>query len=508
MTDGILLSAAQMRAVEAAAMARGTAGAALMEAAGRGAADVALTAWPPGVLNGHAAVLCGPGNNGGDGFVIARLLAAAGAPVRLGLLGEKSALKGDARLMADLYEGEVLPLTPSLLDGAGLIVDALFGTGLARPLEGAAAAVVAAANAHPAPTLAVDIPSGVDADTGAVLGTAIAAVRTVTFHRKKPGHVLFPGRALCGVVDIAPIGIEPEDMRASPPDTFENHPRLWAAALSRPSPVGHKYHRGAVFSVSGPHSRTGAARLAARGALRIGAGLVTVLSPRDALAENAAQLTAIMLAGADDGRAIAQCLQGKDQYRKVCVIGPAAGVGEATREKTMAVLASGAGAVLDADALTSFAENPQALFAALRPDDVLTPHDGEFARLFPDVDTAGGKLAAVRAAAKKAGAVVVLKGPDTVIAAPDGTAAVNVNAPPELATAGSGDVLAGFIAGLTAQGMSGFAAAAAGTWFHGACAQAVGPGLIAEDLPEATPAVLRSLFAPPPERRPSGDKKQ
>lgn len=496
MSDGILLSAAQMRMVETAAMARGMAGAALMEAAGKGLADVAAKGWSPQTLKGPVAVLCGPGNNGGDGFVAARLLAAAGWPVRVGLIGERSALGGDARLMADLYEGEIAPLSPAILDGAGLIIDALFGTGLARPLEGAAAAVVEAANAHPAPALAVDIPSGVDADTGAVLGAAITAVRTVTFHRKKPGHVLFPGRALCGVVDVVDIGIDAKDMGAVRPDAFENHPRLWAAAFRRPSPTGHKYHRGAAYVASGPAARTGAARLAARGALRIGAGLVTVLSPRDALAENAAQLTAIMLAGAEDGRAISQCLQGKDQYRKACVIGPAAGVGAATRDKTLAVLASGAGAVLDADALTSFADNRDVLFAALRPDDVLTPHEGEFARLFPDVDMTGGKLAAARAAAKTAGAVVVLKGPDTVIASPQGAAAVNVNAPPELATAGSGDVLAGFFAGLMAQGMSGFAAACAGTWFHGACGQAVGLGLIAEDLPEAVPAVLRELYAP------------
>lgn len=473
-------------------MARGLAGAALMEAAGKGVADVALKGWS----QRPTTVLCGPGNNGGDGFVVARLLAAAGWPVRVGLLGDESALKGDAKLMADLYEGEVEPLTPSVLDGAGLIIDALFGTGLARPIEGAAAAVIAAVNAHPAPALAVDIPSGVDADTGAVMGVAVLAVRTVTFCRKKPGHLLFPGRALSGAVDVADIGIDAKDLGAVRPDTFENQPMLWGAALPRPSLAGHKYHRGSVYVASGPATRTGAARLSARGALRIGAGLVTVLSPRDALAENAAQLTAVMLAGAEDSGAITQYLQAKDKYRRVCVIGPAAGVGEATREKALAVLKSATTAVLDADALTSFADNSAELFNALRPDDVLTPHEGEFARLFPDIDFSAGKLAAARAAAKRAGAIVVLKGADTIIAAPDGAAAINVNAPPDLATAGAGDVLAGFIAGLVAQGMNGFSGAIAGVWFHGACGQAVGPGLIAEDLPEAVPSVLRALYAP------------
>ena len=297
-------------------------------------------------------------------------------------------------------------------------------------------------------------------------------------------------------------------MGAVRPRAFENDPRLWGGLLPRPSPMGHKYHRGAVYVASGPATRTGAARLAARGALRIGAGLVTVLSPPDALAEHAAQLNAIMLAGTEDARALDQRLQGREQHRKALVIGPAAGVGEATRDKTLAALGGPAGVVLDADGLTSFAaeacaKGPAALFAALRPDDVLTPHEGEFARLFPDIGLGAqgaGKLAAARAAAARAGAVVVLKGPDTVIAAPsregEGAAAINVNAPPDLATAGAGDVLAGFIAGLKAQGMNGFAAAAAGTWFHGACAAAVGPGLIAEDLPEAVPSVYRRLLAP------------
>jgi len=504
-SDGVLLSTAQMRAVEAAAMARGLAGAALMEAAGKGVADAVTKTVRPEALQGPVVVLCGPGNNGGDGLVAARLLAAAGRPVRVGLLGEKQSLKGDARLMADLYEGEIAPLGPALVEGAGLVVDALFGTGLARPLEGAAAETVAAANASPAPTLAVDIPSGVDADTGAAGSPAIMAVRTVTFHRKKPGHVLFPGRALCGAVDIVDIGVAAGDMTAVRPDVYENDPRLWGAVLPRPSPMGHKYHRGAVFVSSGPATRTGAARLAARGALRIGAGLVTVLSPPDALAEHAAHLNAVMLAEAATASALAPHLQGKDQYRKAVVVGPAAGVGDATRDKALAALGSPAGVVLDADGLTSFAGAPDILFAALRPDDVLTPHEGEFARLFPDIDPRRDRLAAARAAAARAGAVTVLKGPDTVIAAPPdgapdgkgaGVAAINVNAPPDLATAGAGDVLAGFIAGLMAQGMSGFAAAAAGTWFHGACAAAVGPGLIAEDLPDAVPSVWRSLLAP------------
>ncbi len=493
MAGFILLSSDQMRTIEAAAIEAGVSGAALMEAAGRQTTDIAAKAWSKRPVT----VLCGPGNNGGDGFVAARMLAEAGWPVKAALLGAPASLKGDAKLMADLYDGDILPLTPGVLEGAGLIIDALFGTGLSRPVEGEARAMIDAANAHPAPILAVDIPSGVDADTGAALGAAMSAARTVTFFQKKPGHVLFPGRALSGAVDVVDIGITTDHAAAVIPDTFENHPALWGRQFRRPSPGAHKYHRGSVMAVSGGPLNSGAARLAARGALRIGAGLVTVLSPREAVAANAAHLTAIMLRAADTAEEISEHLQGADKYPTVCIIGPATGVSEHTREKTLAILKSNANAVLDADALTSFVEGRDALFSALRSDDILTPHTGEFARLFPEIDLAAGKLQAARAASAKAGAVIILKGADTIVAAPDGRAAINVNAPPDLATAGSGDVLAGFVGGLRAQGMPGFDAACAGVWFHGACGQAAGPGLVAEDLPEAVPAVLRSLFAPP-----------
>lgn len=482
-----------MRAAEAAAIKAGIASAGLMEAAGKQTADIAMRAW----TQRSVAVICGPGNNGGDGFVIARILSEAGWPVKTALMGEREALKNDARLMADLYSGEIMPMTPEVLNGAGLIIDAMFGTGLARPVVDAPAAMIVAINAHQAPVLAVDIPSGIHANTGAVLGAAVNAARTVTFFQKKPGHDLYPGRGHCGVIDVADIGISSEHAREIRPDTFENHPGLWGGYFRRPSFAGHKYHRGSVMAVSGGPMNTGAVRLAARGALRIGAGLVTVLSPRDAANINASHLTAIMLRPADTATDISEQLGSDGKYPMIGIIGPAAGVGDDTRKKTIAVLKSATGAVLDADALTSFADNPADLFSALRLDDVLTPHSGEFTRLFPDIDLTGGNLIAARAASSKAGAIVVVKGADTVVAAPDGRAAINVNAPPELATAGSGDVLAGFIAGLRAQGMPGFEAACAGVWLHGACGQAAGPGLIAEDLPEALPAVLRSLLAPP-----------
>ncbi len=493
----IVLSGDEMRAAEAAAIAAGTASAALMETAGTKTAEIAMRAW----TKRPVAVVCGPGNNGGDGFVAARVLAEAGWPVSLALIGERGALKGDAKLMADLYEGEIAAFSSDsaseFLGGAGLIIDAIFGTGLDRDVEGPAKNAIEAMNAHPAPVLAVDLPSGVHTDTGAVMGVAVEAVRTVTFHARKLGHLLFPGRALCGAVDVVDIGISDAMTAATGAKAYENVPALWGGLYPRPRWSGHKYHRGSVMALSGGPLNTGAIRLAAEGALRAGAGLVTVLSPSEAVPVHAAHLTAIMLRVCDTAEHVGAHLADAERIPMCAIAGPAMSVGAGTKEKVLAVLASKAGAVLDADALTSFVDDREALFGALRPDDVLTPHTGEFARLFPEAAQAQGKLAMARAAAEKAGCVVVLKGADTIIAAPDGRVLINANAPPDLATAGAGDVLAGFIAGLKAQGMDGFAAAAAGVWLHGACGQAAGPGLIAEDLPRAVPAVLRQLFAPP-----------
>ncbi len=493
MNPFIVLTASEMRAAEAAAIGAGTASAALMEAAGGKTAEILLRGW----TRRSVAVVCGPGNNGGDGFVVARVLAEAGWPVRVALIGDRNGLTGDAALMAGLYEGDIDAFSPDALADAGLIVDAIFGTGLDRPVEGEAKTAIEAINAHPAPVLAVDLPSGVNADTGAVMGVAVHAARTVAFHARKPAHLLMPGRVLSGAVDIVDIGISDEASTGAGAKTFENHPALWGGLLPRPQWGGHKYHRGAVMALSGGPLNTGAIRLAAEGALRAGAGLVTMLSPADAASVHAAHLTAIMLSIADTADHVSAHLADAERVSMCVIAGPAMSVSALTREKVLAVLGTKAAAVLDADALTSFADNPQTLFSALRADDVLTPHSGEFARLFPEEIKLDGKLAAARAASAKAGCVIVLKGADTVIAAPDGRVLINANAPPDLATAGAGDVLAGFIAGLRAQGMDGFAAAAAGVWLHGACGQAAGPGLIAEDLPGALPGVLRQLFAPP-----------
>lgn len=491
-----LLTVAAMRRVDAAAIDGGVPGLRLMEAAGAAVAARARARLPAG---GKTVVLCGPGNNGGDGFVAARLLAEAGYGVDLVLLGERAALKGDAALAAEAWTGPVRQADGNPLPSCDLVIDALFGAGLSRDLDGAARALVEAVNAAGVPVLAVDVPSGIDGDTGAVRGVAIRAVETVTFVAFKPGHLLQPGRSLCGQLSLADIGTGPEALAAGlavGPPLHRNGPDLWAGAFPRLSGLSHKYTRGHALVLSGPATKTGAARLAARGALRVGAGLVTVASPPAALAENAAHLTAIMLRPCESADDLDDLLT--DERLNVVLAGPGLGTGEPTRERVAVAAAAGRGLVLDADALTSFAGQARLLAAHLADGDaraVLTPHAGEFARLFDGTAAAGAadKVARTRAAAELTGAVVVLKGADTVVAAPDGRAAINDHGSPYLGTAGSGDVLGGLIAGLMAQGMDPFEAAAAGVWLHGDAGLRHGPGLIAEDIPELMPAVLRDL---------------
>ncbi len=484
-----LLTVEDIYRADAAAIAGGVPGIELMEAAGAGVAAEITRRWPAQ----SAAILTGPGNNGGDGFVVARLLAEAGWQVRLGLLGPVEALEGDAAAMAARWTGPVEALEPALLESCTLVIDAVFGAGLARDVGGLAAETLRSVGERGLVCVAVDMPSGVSGDTGAVLGTAAPAALTVTFCRPKPGHLLQPGGALCGETVVVDIGIADDVVAKIAPRAAANHPDLWLADYPWPQAGQHKYGRGHAVVVSGGPATTGAARLAARGALRSGAGVVTVAGPPAALIVNASQLTAVMTASFDGAEELARFLA--ERRRNAVLLGPGNGVGKATRENVLAALAGRAAVVLDADALTTFAEHPEALFAALREDVVLTPHGGEFARLFADLagPHGGDKLAATRAAAARSGAVVLHKGPDTVIAEPGGRAVINANAPPELATAGSGDVLAGLVLGFLAQGLPAFTAACVATWLHGAAAAAFGPGLIAEDLERSLPAVLRNL---------------
>ncbi|WP_392664312.1 NAD(P)H-hydrate dehydratase [Amaricoccus sp. B4] len=488
-----LLTPAEMGRADAAAIAGGIPGIDLMEAAGRAVAETAMALVPEGPV----LVVAGPGNNGGDGYVAARLLRARGREVRLALWGDPARIRGDAALARARWEGpESAAAAP--LPAAALIIDALFGAGLDRAITGTPADLVRAMNASPAPVLAVDVPSGLDGASGRVLGTAVEAAATTTFFRLKPGHLLEPGRGLCGPVTLAQIGIPASVIADIAPRLFENGPALWGAALPRPGRSAHKYARGHAVILSGPMTRTGAARLAAGAALRAGAGLVTLASPGDALAVNAAHLTAVMLRRTDDAAALSGLLA--DRRFTAIGLGPALGTDARERALVQAALAAPPAAVLDADALTAFADDPARLFAAIAAREapvILTPHGGEFARLFPDIaaerDTP--KTEQARRASARSGATLVLKGSDTVIAAPDGRAAINANAPPWLATAGSGDVLTGIATGLAAQGMPGFEAAAAAVWLHGAAGTEAGPGLIAEDLAPALRRPLARLLA-------------
>jgi hydroxyethylthiazole kinase-like uncharacterized protein yjeF len=491
-----LLTPDEMAECDRLAIAGGIAGIALMERAGRAVAD-AVARQPLGT---RVVVVAGPGNNGGDGFVAARILAERGYPVRLLLLGEVGSLRGDAAKAAKLWKGPVEAATPESVTGAGVIVDALFGAGLNRVVEGDARAMIEAMNACGAPIVAVDLPSGINGASGAVMGAAVRAQESITFFRKKPGHLLMPGRVHCGRVRVADIGIPESVLERVRPKTLANTPALWGDAFPIPRLDAHKYSRGHAVVMSGDMSSTGAARLAARGALRAGAGLVTLASPRTALVVNATASLAVMVRPADGPDALRHLLE--DHRLNAVALGPGLGVGANTRALVEVALDGARAVVLDADALTIFADEPAALFAgiAARPERpvVLTPHQGEFARLFnkfPQPSDNGSKLVAARAAARASGATVLLKGPDTVIAAPDGRAAINENAPPWLATAGSGDVLAGIITGLLAQHMPAFEAACAGAWLHGEAGNQAGPGLISEDLPEALPAIYRRLFA-------------
>jgi ADP-dependent NAD(P)H-hydrate dehydratase / NAD(P)H-hydrate epimerase len=481
-----LLSVQQMYAADRAAIAAGISGQVLMEAAGRAVAEAILDRFGAQPI----AVLCGPGNNGGDGFVIAGHLKKAGARVRLALLGERAKLQGDAAIMARRWRGRVASLDADVLDGAALVVDAIFGAGLARAVTGRARAVLGTAVDRGLPVIAVDTPSGVQGDSGQVLGFAPQAAMTVTFFRPKTGHLLYPGRGLCGELRVVDIGIPSAVLSEIQPKTWLNQPAIWLPSWPPLRAEGHKYSRGHAMVLSGGAGKSGAARLAAAAALRVGAGLVTVASPKGAVAENAAHLTAVMLDPWRNSAEFKALLS--DPRRNAVCLGPGAGVGKQLRDNVLAALSLKKAVVLDADAITAFAKARKGLFGKLHGNCILTPHQGEFGRLF---ESGGDKLQRTRRAAADCGAVVLLKGPDTVIAAPDGRAVINSNAPPELATAGSGDVLAGFCTGLLAQGVPAFEAAAAACWLHGAAAQRFGPGLTAEDIAPALPAVLAELRA-------------
>lgn len=515
-----LFSVSEMYKADRLAIEGGVPGLHLMEAAGAGVVDAIKVRWE----KRDVCVLVGPGNNGGDGFVVARLLKQAGWPVTIYMDGAKTDLSGDAALNAKRWRNKVQPLEAALERIAALnhpddllVVDALFGAGLSRPLEGTAKILaelitVSQSQGGAPVVVSVDVPSGLNGDSGRTLGgkrggICFHADLTVTFCRLKPAHALMPGRGVCGEVLVVDIGISEDVVAQIGAKAYLNTPELWGEAFPEYSADIHKYARGHLVALGG-EAMTGAARLVSAAARRAGAGLVSIAVPEHVFPIYAASVDPGTLTPVFKGTKGFQALLA-DTRKNTCVIGPGAGRNKTTRAITLAAIKAEKRCVLDADALSVFADDPKTLFKAIKSQDkfgekrvesiVLTPHGGEFARLFPDLAKryARGKatkLDVCRAAAKRAGCVVLLKGADTTIATPRGRVAVSTNAPPWLATAGSGDVLAGIIGALLAQGMPGFEAANAGAWLHGEAANAFGPGLIAEDCIDELPAVLEWLL--------------
>jgi hydroxyethylthiazole kinase-like uncharacterized protein yjeF len=464
-----------------------------MEAAGSAVADVAMSQFPGAR---KVLIVCGSGNNAGDGFIAARHMMQSGVKVDVYHVGDEARIRGDAALAKSRMPADIKTISQLDAKAYDLIVDGLFGAGLDRDVKGKAASVIDAVNNCSTPVLAVDLPSGIDGASGKVCGVAIKADASVTFFRKKPGHVLYPGRAHCGRVFVHQIGIRPAVLHQTGIAATINQPKQWLKTLPVFEPIGHKYHRGHTLVVSGPLPMSGAARLVAGAALRAGSGLVTLASSKEVLAANAASLTSIMLyraSSADDLRALLV-----DKRFNCVAIGPGLAPNKKTRTKVLAVLSAQHQCVLDAGALSAFENDAGALFSTIKANPkpvVLTPHDGEFSRLFKDECLYSSKIERAQKAAIKSGAIIVLKGPDTVVASPDGMVSIADNAPPWLATAGSGDVLTGIIAGLLAQGMPAFEAASAAVWIHGDAACRLGPPLISSDLDEGLRRSFSALFS-------------
>lgn len=482
-----ILTSEQMQKADQLTIEAGTAGFKLMERAGAGVSALVKSKYKGRKI----LVLCGPGNNGGDGFVVASLLKKEGFAVRVACLVKASTLKGDAARAAKGWKGAVLSFEKLIVGLDDVIVDAVFGIGFARKLEKTVATNFDQIKNSGNPVIAVDVPSGVNGSTGEADPHALQATHTVTFFRKKLGHVLLAGMALCGEVKVINIGIVDKTLDKTGYTAVENHPDLWKAHIHPKAPADNKYDYGHVL-VFGGGRLTGAACMAAHAALRVGAGLCTISSPPEAANVYRSYLPNIMVEQRSGTASFHS--QMSDTRRNAIIIGPGAGVedAEGLRQAVLDVCRDGRPCVLDADALTVFGGDPDILLKALGPHCVLTPHEGEFGRIFPDLKS-GIKTERAKAAAKKSGAIILLKGADTVIAAPDGRLVVSTNAPPDLATGGAGDVLAGLLAGLLARHVPTFEAACAAAWIEGRAASLFGTGLMATDLFDQIPAVLREF---------------
>ena len=482
-----ILTSEEMNRADRLAAEQGVSGLWLMEQAGVGAAHYIKRLYPqrPKTL-----ILCGPGNNGGDGYVIARHLRRQGWSVTIASAQSPDQLRGDAKINALQWRGRTIDLQGCQPPNYGLVIDALFGAGLSRSLSGDYKAALVEAEATP--LIAIDMPSGVNGSTGAVMGYAPEAVATITFCRKKPAHLLARAKPFCGAVHLVPIDIPDEVLADINPTIFENGPALWADHLPRLKPDSHKYSRGMGVIVSGPLAQTGAARLAARACLKSGAGLVKIACPASATFVLAGHETEVMIVPITEARQFDQLVN--DSRLGALCIGPGLGQGDWPHQILEAALGRTCPIVIDADAIRLLAMAAP-LRAKLSLQHILTPHEGEFEALMPGLlADSENRLEAARHGAKVLGAIMVLKGPDTIIAHPDGHAIINQSGTPWLATAGSGDVLAGAITGLLAQGMEPFEAAAAGVFLHGKAAEGAGPYLIASDLILNLPRGLQGII--------------
>lgn len=481
-----ILTAEQMKKADLEAIAGGIPAIQLIDTAARGLADIIGKNYEPRPV----LFLNGPGNNGADGWIAAQYLKDAGWDVRVACTVKKSELKHDAKQAAEKWDGEAEALNSNLsLKGNPLIVDCIYGTGYSGTLPPEIVTLFDKIRQRKLGVVAADVPSGMNATTGASSPGTLKADLTVAFCRKKIAHVTMPGKELCGKVRVAPVQIPDTTIAAQGSTVFENNPGLWLKDFPIPGPATHKYDRGHAVIYGG--DKTGAAKLAAAGAQRAGAGLVSIATRAETKATFDNFRASIMTQQWDTSEDFKSIL--RDERKNVVLLGPGAGDPARLRESVETTLAFNKAAVLDADVFTVFKDNARDLFTQLSPDKhVLTPHEGEFARIFGEME--GSKLERAWKAAKIANAVVVLKGSDTIIAAPDGTAVINTNAPSTLATAGSGDVLAGLITGLMAQGMTPFMAASAGVWLQAETARNFGLGLTAEDIIHHIPQTLNRVF--------------
>lgn len=486
-----VLSIAQARMADRLTIEAGTSSFSLLSTAG-----LRVFEYTQSLIDDNARILvaCGTGNNGGDGLITAQLLIENGYNVDVALMSEAKSLKGDAHQALQQLSCPLLSLIDTRPDHYTLIIDAVLGVGLDRCVSDSLAVWIRAVNESSVPVISIDIPTGIHGETGAVLGVAIRADHTVTFYRKKIGHLLYPGRAHAGHLSVASIGISDALVDELTPTVYENLPSLWKSHLPVLSWSSHKYERGYTVVLVG--TATGAARLTAYAALRAGAGVVTLASPSHLSNIVASHVTCEMIKHINNADELQIYL--KDSRITSVVLGPGMGISEQTRQMVSAALTSNKNVLLDADAISSF-ENLEielfTLIAKCTQSVVLTPHKGEFQRLFKSLNLASSssKVDVTREAARQSGAVVVYKGADTVIAAPSGRCAINTNSPVGLATAGSGDVLVGTIAGWISQNVGDFEAACMGCWLHGEAATEFGPGLIASDIANEYPKILKKL---------------